>query len=102
MARLVLSRLLKFEWILEQYVTSIGEVHRFDVVLHVDSRLFDTLKNTTAVYKRMLTASRDFSCKGLAVRVLGREYVARRERAGEIVICTDEGLGSRLVVSSVL
>ena len=85
-------------------MTSIGEVSRFDVVLHVDPRLFDTQKNTcpTAVYKRMLTASRDFSGKGLAVRVLGREYVVRPERARLAVICTDEGLGSRLVVSSVL
>ena len=62
-------------------MTSIGEVSGADVVPHVDPRLSDTLEHTssTAVYKRMLTASLHFSGQGVAVGVLGREHVSRPE-----------------------
>src|SRR6476660_7984692 len=88
--------------ILEQYVTSIGEVPRTNVVSHVEPRLFDAKKNTspTVVFKRMLTASLNFSGKIGAVCVLGREYVVCPERATLSFIITHEGLGSRLVVCS--
>jgi hypothetical protein len=55
-------------------VSSIGEVSRFDVVLHVESP-GDTLENTfaTAGYDGMLTTSSDLSNQVGAIRVLGRE-----------------------------
>jgi hypothetical protein len=53
-------------------VTSIGEVPCTDVVPHVEARLFDAKKNTstTVVFKRMLTASLNFSGQVGAVGVL--------------------------------
>ena len=55
-------------------VSSIGEVSRFDVVLHVESP-GETLENTfaTAGYKRMLTTSSDLSNQVGAIPVLGRK-----------------------------
>jgi hypothetical protein len=55
-------------------VSSIGEVSRFDVVLHVESR-GDTLENTfaTAGNNRMLTTSSDLSNQVGAILELGRE-----------------------------
>ena len=87
---------------LVEQVSSVGEVSRANVVAHVDPRLFNTCEDTgaTAVYKRMLTASLDLSRECVAVRILGGEHISRLERARLTVICTDESLGSRLVISS--
>ena len=55
-------------------MSAIGEVSRFDVVLHVESPS-DSLENTfaTAGYKRMLTTSNDLSNQVGAIFVLGRK-----------------------------
>lgn len=83
-------------------MTSVREVSCANIVSHVEPRLFDTLEDTgpTAVYKRMLAASFDFSCQRVAVCELGGEHVGRAERARLAVIGSDEGLGSSLGVSS--
>ncbi len=84
-------------------MTSIGEVSRFDVVLHVVSSS-NTLENSrsTAGGDWMLTTSGDFADKVRAILVRGREYVVCPERAGLAVVQPDEGLGSCLIVCPAL